>query len=400
MMSSSNKNETIYFSVSEAPDNCQSIQSHIEGTEDQLETGENIVSSTEHHYGDDRCRSPDLKTPCDMQCTVTSSVPPIVETQESGMLQEPIRDNESTFTVEAGGDLPLAQAKAHGVIADIANEPNTDLPTVVSGTSTADGINGDFINPPILTAETKSEVGGTLAFELYDESNVDTVTTVEDSENMDERPGHESGDTGATRLRELQPHVDTDLNLNTARHSNDDDVDDWSVVAQAGSDDESVVEGVAVVDDRGLGDVSARNDCGPAIGEEAEAEHIVLTTHTDRGSPLFFETALKDSEDTHVKASESCLQVDNSSSLSNEGSRPVPSTVSNPLNRDALISRAPNQQVDSSQVEKTAENNEDLYGPRVWEVHAAFLMAVLAIIWIVVGEFVNRFTAWMNYAEL
>lgn len=63
-------------------------------------------------------------------------------------------------------------------------------------------------------------VGGTLAFELYDESNVDTVTTVEDSENMDERPGHESGDTGATRLRELQPHVDTDLNLNTARHSN------------------------------------------------------------------------------------------------------------------------------------------------------------------------------------
>lgn len=63
-------------------------------------------------------------------------------------------------------------------------------------------------------------MGGTLAFELYDESNVDTVTTVEDSENMDERPGHESGDTGATRLRELQPHVDTDLNLNTARHSN------------------------------------------------------------------------------------------------------------------------------------------------------------------------------------
>lgn len=71
----------IYLAVSEAPDNCQSIQSHIEGTEDQLETGENIVSSTEHHYGDDRCRSPDLKTPCDMQCTVTSSVPPTVETQ-------------------------------------------------------------------------------------------------------------------------------------------------------------------------------------------------------------------------------------------------------------------------------------------------------------------------------
>lgn len=47
---------------------------------------------------------------------------------ESGMLQEPIRDNESTFTVEAGGDLPLAQAKAHGVIADIANEPSMSFP--------------------------------------------------------------------------------------------------------------------------------------------------------------------------------------------------------------------------------------------------------------------------------
>lgn len=47
---------------------------------------------------------------------------------ESGMLQEPIRDNEITFTVEAGGDLPLAQAKAHGVIADIANEPSMSFP--------------------------------------------------------------------------------------------------------------------------------------------------------------------------------------------------------------------------------------------------------------------------------
>lgn len=176
-----------------------------------------------------------------------------------------------------------------------------------------------------------------------------------------------------------------------------DDVDDWSMIAQAGSDDD---ENVAAVGDR-----VTRARSISSHGREAAIETSVTARNTqsvasavaDASARSCSENALKDVRNSPLEAA---LPCDNSPNLSNEGTRSAQPEESCQLNKDEPSVTQALCPADSSRTEKPSETTEDLYGPRVWEVHAAFLMAVLAVVWVVLRELVNRFTAWMRYPEL
>ncbi|OQR76701.1 hypothetical protein BIW11_07611 [Tropilaelaps mercedesae] len=432
------RNETFYYSVTEdIPEVCQSLTETGSARCDLNETYVVPVAITDKDDGIDRTceplkpiawdaqedRSPSNspssalqpgRSPPDQECNPASSVDEIrttIQEAEGGGDSSSVHlikarhflpSNENDPCVTLKYDVASSVTCAHDVLADQDASP-APRPTYESAVMSDVP---DLDSQTILIAEIANDeslsdgpLGTTEAFELRE--IVDFVETMDNYGHHVGDSRRESGDTSV--IRDQYPQNNPSLGLNSARSfQGADDTDNWSIITQAGSDEEAHnrVPDLVARDERGNTQAYEIRCTSAATRQIAQPDSspnpvINLTTvqkweaadisESAEGFSSGKSAALKGADASGATGSEGLP----SGATGSEG-LPSGATGSEGLPSEAEPAR------DAAAVNKAASASQARLDHHTWEEHVLLLIFALAIIWFVSTDTVSMFAGWIQ----